>query len=442
MHAHTRSTIHGGPRAIALLSISLIVALALAGPAWAAATTKRVSVRSNENQANGSSTEPVISRDGRFVVFSSEATNLVIGDTNEATDVFVRDRRLGTTKRVSVRSNETQGNGGSQHAAISSSGRFVVFDSSASNLVVGDGNNQIDVFVRDLELGTTRLLSVRTNGNQGNGASYDPSISGNGRFAVFTSESSNLVGSDTNDRRDVFLRNLRQGTTVRVSLSSREAQGDENSQDTVISADGDSIVFLSSATNLVPHDINGLTDVFVRARVGGTTRRISVSSSDVEADGDSDSPTVSAKGRFVAFQSQATNLVAGDGNPISDVFLRDRQTNTTRRVSLSTAGAEGDNGSNDPSISANGRYVAFSSDAANLVENDTNLNQDIFIRDRINNTTSRISLGAGGGEGDGGSFDPDISGDGRFVVFESSSTDLVTGDTNETTDVFIRGPLL
>jgi Tol biopolymer transport system component len=295
--------------------------------------------------------------------------------------------------------------------------------------------------VRDLELGTTRLLSVRTNGTQGNQASYDPSISGNGRFVVFTSESSNLVASDTNDRRDVFLRDLQQDTTVRVSLSSREAQGNENSQDTVISADGVSIVFLSSATNLVPHDTNGVTDVFVRDRVGGTTRRVSVSSSQVEADGASDSPTVSARGRYVAFQSQATNLVPGDGNPISDVFVRDRQTVTTRRVSVSTAGAEGDNGSNDPSISANGRYVAFSSDAANLVENDTNLSQDIFIRDRINNTTSRISLGAGGGEGDGGSFDPDISGDGRFVVFESGSTDLVTGDTNDVTDVFIRGPL-
>jgi Tol biopolymer transport system component len=441
MHARTRSTIHGAPRAVALLSISLIVAVALAGPALAAATTRRVSVRSNENQGNGASTEPVVSRDGRYVVFSSDATNLVIGDTNEASDVFVRDRSLGTTKRVSVRSNEAQGNGGSQHAAISSSGRFVVFDSSASNLVVGDGNNQIDVFVRDLELGTTRLLSVRTNGNQGNGASYDPSISGNGRFAVFTSESSNLVGSDTNDRRDVFLRDLQQNTTVRVSLSSREAQGNENSQDSVISADGAYIVFLSSATNLVPHDTNGVTDVFARGRVNGSTRRISLSSSDVEADGASDFPTVSADGRFVAFQSQATNLVPGDGSPISDVFLRDRQTNTTRRVSVSTAGAEGDNGSNDPSISASGRYVVFSSDAANLVENDTNLNQDIFIRDRINNTTSRISLGAGGGEGDGGSFDPDISGDRRFVVFESSSTDLVTGDTNEVTDVFIRGPL-
>jgi Tol biopolymer transport system component len=441
MHARTRSPIHIAPRAVALLSISLVVAIVFAGPAWAAATTKRVSVRSNENQANDDSTEPVVSRDGRYVVFTSDATNLVVGDTNEASDVFVRDRSLGTTKRVSVRSNERQGNGSSQHAAISSSGRFVVFDSSATNLVVGDGNNQIDVFVRDLELGTTRLLSVRTNGNQGNGASYDPSISGNGRFAVFTSESTNLVGSDTNDRRDVFLRNLQQDTTVRVSLSSREAQGNENSQDSVISADGIYIVFLSSATNLVPHDTNGVTDVFARGRVQGSTRRISLSSSDVEANGASDFPTVSADGRFVAFQSQATNLVAGDGNLVSDVFLRDRQTNTTKRVSVSTAGAEGDNGSNDPSISASGRYVVFSSDAANLVDNDTNLNQDIFIRDRINRTTSRISLGAGGGEGDGGSFDPDISGDRRFVVFESSSTDLVTGDTNEVTDVFIRGPL-
>ncbi|HET6791331.1 MAG TPA: hypothetical protein VFI35_07065 [Actinomycetota bacterium] len=441
MPARTRSTIHGAPRAVALLSISLVVAVALAGPARAAATTKRVSVRSNEAQGNNDSTEPVVSRDGRFVVFSSDASNLVAGDTNDAMDVFVRDRRLGTTKRVSVRSNEAQGNAGSQHPEVSTNGRFVVFDSSASNLVAGDGNNQIDIFVRDLQLGTTRLLSVRSNGNQGNGPSYDPSISGNGRFVVFTSESSNLVRSDTNDRRDVFLRDVQQDTTVRVSLSSREAQGNEHSQDTVISADGVSIVFLSSASNLVPRDTNGVTDVFVRDRVGGTTRRLSLNSTQVQANGPSDLPTVSAKGRFVAFRSEATNLVGGDGNMVSDVFLRDRQVSTTKRVSLSTAGAGGDNGSNDPSISANGRYVAFSSDASNLVEDDTNLSQDIFIRDRINRTTRRVSLSAVGGEGDGGSFDPEISGDGRFVVFESNSTDLLTGDTNDATDIYIRGPL-
>lgn len=441
MPARTHSTIHGAPRAGALLSISLVVAVALAGPAWAAATTKLVSVRSNEAQGNNDSTEPVVSRDGRYVVFSSDASNLVAGDTNDAMDVFVRDRRLGTTKRVSVRSTEAQGNAGSQHAEVSTTGRFVVFDSSASNLVAGDGNDQIDVFVRDLELGTTRLLSVRSNGNQGNGPSYDPSISGNGRFVVFTSESSNLVRSDTNDRRDVFLRDLQQDTTVRVSLSSREAQGNEHSQDTVISADGVSIVFLSSASNLVPRDTNGVTDVFVRDRVGGTTRRLSLTSTQVQANGASDLPTVSAKGRFVAFRSEATNLVGGDGNMVSDVFLRDRQVSTTKRVSLSTAGAGGDNSSNDPSISANGRYVVFSSDASNLVEDDTNLNQDIFIRDLINRTTRRVSLSAVGGEGDGGSFDPEISGDGRFVVFESNSTDLVTGDTNDATDIYIRGPL-
>ena len=445
MNARTRS-VRATPRAFMLLGGALAFAVAFsvafAEPAWAAATTKRVSVRSNEAQANEDSTEPVISSNGRYIVFTSDATNLVAGDLNDTTDVFVRDRSLGTTKLVSVRSNESQGNAGSQHAAISGNGRFVVFDSSASNLVAGDGNSQIDIFVRDLQLGTTRLVSVRTNGNQGNGASYDPSISGKGRFVAFTSESSNLVGSDTNGKRDVFLRDLQRGTTTRVSVRSSGAQGNEDSQDTVISADGSSIVFLSRATNLVSSDTNAATDVFVRDRTHGTTRRLSLSSGEVEANGENDFPTISANGRFVAFQSVATNLVAGDGNLISDVFVRDRDLGTTRRVSVSTAGAEGDNGSYDPSISANGRYVVFSSDAANLVGSDTNSVQDVFVRDRNAGTTRRLSLRAAGGEADGGSFRPEISGDGRFVAFESNATDLVAGDTNDFTDIFIRGPLL
>jgi len=441
MKGFTRS-FRRAPRLLAFLIGALAITVALAGSAFAAATTKRVSVRSNEAQADEASTEPVISSSGRYVVFTSDATNLVAGDLNDTTDVFVRDRKLGTTKLVSVRSNGSQGNAGSQHAAISANGRFVVFDSSASNLVAGDGNGEIDVFIRDLELGTTRLLSVRTNGNQGNGASYDPSISGNGRFVVFTSESSNLVGSDTNGHRDVFLRDRQQGTTVRVSVKSSEGQGNGDSQDTAISADGSSIVFLSSATNLVASDTNAATDVFVRDRKLGTTRRLSLSSGEVQANGVSDFPAVSANGRFVAFQSDATNLVSGDGNLKSDVFVRDRDLGTTRRVSISTAGAEGDNGSNRPSISANGRYVVFSADAANLVGSDTNNVQDVFVRDRNAGTTRRLSLRAAGGQADGGSFDPEISGDGRFVVFESAATDLVAGDTNDFTDIFIRGPLL
>jgi Tol biopolymer transport system component len=404
--------------------------LALAG------TTERLSVSSAGEQGDGPSAAPAISAEGRFVVFSSSASNLVPGDTNGHIDVFVRDRDSGTTERVSVSSAGEQGNSISGMPAISADGRYVAFWSQAYNLVPGDTNGYPDVFVRDRVSGTTQRVSMSSAGEQGNYDSLWPSISADGRFVAFMSQASNLVPGDTG-YYDVFVRDRVSGTTERVSVSSAGEQGNGPSSDPAISADGRFVVFSSSASNLVPGDTNGHIDVFVRDQVSGTTERASVSSAGEQASYYSRDPAISADGRYVAFWSQAYNLVPGDTDGYNDVFVRDRVSGTTERVSVSTAGEQASYDSWYPAISADGRFVIFSSLASNLVPADTGYD-DVFVRDRVSGTTERVSVTSAGEQGDGPSSDPAISADGRFVVFSSWASNLVPGDTNANCDVFLR----
>jgi WD40-like Beta Propeller Repeat len=223
-----------------------------------------VSVRSNGNQANRDSSVSSISGDGRYVAFYSNASNLVRGDTNNKYDAFVHDRRTGKTSRVSVRSNGNQANGQTWSAEISGNGRYVAFYSRASNLVRGDTNDGADAFVHDRQTKATRRVSVNSNENQGNRASYFPSISKDGRYVAFFSGASNLVRGDTNSRFDVFVRDRQTGTTRRVSVSSNGDQGNRVSGWPAISADARHVAFQSNASNLVPGDTNNTYDLFVR----------------------------------------------------------------------------------------------------------------------------------------------------------------------------------
>ncbi len=420
-----------------------LVAAGLGAPATAVGdTTRRVSVSSTGAEGNDQSRAPAISANGRYVAFGSDASNLVPGDTNDSTDVFVRDRKLGTTRRVSVSSTETQGNSVSfALPVISSDGRYVAFGSDASNLVPGDTNRSADVFVRDRKLGTTRRVSVSSTETQGNGpVSFgSPAISSAGRYVSFGSDASNLVPGDTNRSADVFVRDRKLGTTRRVSVSSAETQGDSGSSfGPVISSRGRYVAFSSDASNLVPGDTNDSPDVFVRDRELGTTRRVSVSSTGAQGDSESFGPAISSAGRYVSFSSDASNLVPGDTNAVQDVFVRDRDLGTTRRVSVSSIGAQGDGVSFDPAISSAGRYVAFSSDASNLVPGDTEGTVDVFVRDRDLGTTRRVSVSTSGAQGNRISFEPATSSAGRFVSFSSAASNLVPGDTNDTLDVFVR----
>jgi Tol biopolymer transport system component len=414
-------------------------------------TTQRVSLSSAEVQGNAESggVGPAISADGRFIAFATSASNLVGSDTNAGWDVFVRDRQTGATARVSISSAGRQGNGSSEHPAISGDGRFVVFDSAASNLVPGDTNGAWDVFVRDRENGITRRVSVSSAGAQGNGdsggfISYGgPAISANGRFVAFWSEATNLVGGDTNASPDLFMRDLKTGTTQRIDVSSAGAQSRTSSPYArpSISADGRFVAFDSTATNLVTGDTNGRSDVFVRDRWKHTTWRVSVSSAGAQANGDSSWASISANGGLVAFDSTASNLIVRDTNGTSDVFVRDLTTGTTRRVSVSSAGAQGHDETAGPSVSADGRFVAFWSLASNLVAGDTNLVNDVFVRDRRNATTRRVSVSSAGAQGNDESIAPAISAAGGFVAYTSWASNLVPGDTNGVADVFVRGPL-
>jgi Tol biopolymer transport system component len=410
-----------------------------------AQVTSRVSIGAAGTQGDGSSKSPSISADGRYVAFESAASDLVPGDTNGVLDIFVRDRQVGTIERVSVGSGGTQANDMSLYPSISADGRCVAFLSAASNLVPGDTNGVWDMFVHDLQTGATERVSVDSAGTPADESSFaPPSISADGRYVAFQSAATNLVPGDTNGDDDVFVRDRQTGTTERVSVDSAGVQGNAFSGFPSISADGRCVAFASLASDLAPGDTNGHYDVFVRDRSSGTTERVSVRSNGAQGNGDSGDGiglTISADGRYVAFASDSSNLVPGDTNAFADTFVHDRRLGTTERVSVSSTGAQGNHSSgNSASVSADGRYVAFLSAASTLVPGDTNGAFDIFVRDRRLGTTALVSVDSSGAQGN---LDSDISGlsisaDGRYVVFGSNATNLVTGDTNGATDVFVR----
>ena len=472
-----RSTVKGVKLLLALTSF---VAVALAPAAVAsAATTERVSVDGAGNQADSASYAPAVSADGRYVAFISAASNLVPDDTNGQSDVFVYDRQTGAIERVSVDSAGNQADGGTPYSgngpsvAISADGRYVAFGSRATNLVPNDTNGQDDVFVHDLQTGTTERVSVDSSGNQSNDVEYGPpavAISGDGRYVAFSSFKSDLVPNDTNGSpccsADIFVHDRQTGTTERVSVDSSGNQADPgglgggaSSGYPAISADGRYVAFYSVASNLVPNDTNGTADAFVHDRQTGATERVSVDSAGNEGNDASGVTTaISADGRFVAFGSAASNLVPADTNGQLDIFVHDLQTGTTERVSVDSAGAEGNGESIGPAISADGRFVAFGSWASNLVPGDTNdscttggpdpsiINcKDAFVHDRQTGTTELVSVDSAGNQGNNASpslvsdiEEPAMSADGRYVAFSSQATNLVPGDTNDTLDVFVR----
>jgi Tol biopolymer transport system component len=424
-------------------TVALAATLALPGIAEAAAKTVLISKSGGGAIGNRESGEPSVSRTGRFIAFESRASNLVPGDTNGVHDCFVRDHGKGTTERVSVASDGGESNGACAGPAISADGRFVAFYSTASNLAQGENNGAWDIYLHDRVDGTTTRISRGLGGGAANGPSEDPAISADGRLIAFESRASNLVADDDNDRMDVFVHDRSIGTTTRVSVGRNGAEANGDSRDPDLSPDGRFVVFDSAASNLVPNDTNRKRDIFIRDLVTNKTQRVSLNSGGTQGNGDSGNPVVSANGRFVAFDSRARNLVKGDTNGSADIFLRDRKNGTTVRISVSSSGRQATGGwSVDPTISDNGRYITFESAATNLVPRDTNGRWDVFLRDRVNKKTSIISLTAGGGRtSNGDSDDPAISGDARFIVFESTAPNIVKGDTNRAEDIFRRGPL-
>ena len=419
----------------------ILILFVLLTASWgfaAVGDTTRVSVDSAGSQANGSSTVPSISGDGSYVAFASYARNLVTGDTNNNQDVFIHDSQTGQTIRVSISSAGIQGNNNSGNPSISSDGRYVAFSSNAYNLVAGDTNKKQDVFVHDRQTGQTTRVSISSAGIQGNGSSYDISLSGDGRYVAFTSQAKNLVTGDTNNKRDIFVHDRQTSQTTRVSINSSGLQGSSNSINPSISFDGRHVSFASSSTNLVSGDTNSATDVFVHDRQTGETTRVSVDSAGNQGNGASYNPSISSNGSYVVFESSASNLVSGDTNVVQDIFMHDRLTGETTRVSLDSSGNQSNGASINSAISSSGSYVVFESSASNLVSGDTNAAADIFVHDSQTGETTRVSLDSAGNQSNGAGNNSSISSDGKFQAFQSSASNLISGDTNGVQDVFVH----
>ena len=463
--------------------------------------TTRTTMSTQGTQADSHGRQPAISADGRFVTFYSGATTLTpdtpppppclpAGSPERCRPgIFVRDRLAHRVSRadytpaddVSYMTSAPSYPVGdvSSSGAMSADGRYISFSSTNARLVPGDTNDNWDVFVHDRQTGKVRRVSVSSGGAQSDGASFTPSISADGRYVAFTSTADDLVEGDANLTSDVFVHDILARKTIRASVATDGREGDNarpgsfpaeaGSFQVSMSASGRYILFRSAASNLVTHDTNEVSDYFVRDLKTRTTERVSVSSAEGQANADSRQPigivqwAVSDDGRYVVFNSSASNLVADDTNGAEDIFVRDRRTGATRRVSVSSSGGEADLGvgnrdtaatyavatsalfvipvnGTDLSYSAtpNGRYVAFGSDATNLVSGDTNDTTDVFLRDMLARTTGRVSVSSTGAEGDGPSNQPVLSADGRFVAFESAAQNLVAGDSNASEDIFVH----
>jgi Tol biopolymer transport system component len=421
--------------------------------------------------------EPGVSAAGQLVVFISQADNLVPTDHNGMFDVFVRDRTLGKTILVSVdRDGTRSGNGHSLAASLSADGRFVAFESSASDLVLNDTNNASDIFVRDLVGRTTALVSVSIDSvSPGNQASSWPVMTPDGRFILFESRASNLDRNDLNGASDLFVRDMISGVTAlvtrdRFGTASATGGGPAFSDTAQISDDGRRVAFSSSATNLVVNDKNQRTDVFVRDLLNRTNILLSVATNGIPANNHSSHPVMSADGRYVAFQSPANNLVVNNLLVTNNVYVRDLISGTTILVSVNQSGGFNPTSSSfGPAISADGRYVAFQSFANDLVAGDNApANQvpalDVFVRDLQSGTTIRVSTNSVVAVGDDsfermfwttalrdeGALPTSISRDGRFIAYQSDGRDITNQyeinqggtTTNRFTDNFLLGTFI
>lgn len=392
---------------------------------------------SSYNERGGVNTsQPVTSRDGRYVVFTSFATDLIQVPTSGQGDVFRRDTATGTTTLVSVaRAGGRGGNAGSHRAFVSTNGRHVIFQSSATDLVAGAGGTY-GIFHRDVSTGITRAVSVAPNGAFANEPAYMEAISGNGRFVVFSSTATNLQPGCSVGTPSQYVRDLVAGTTTVVNVDNTGTNcGNSFSHGPLqISDDGRYVSFESFSSDLVDNDGNTSTDVFVRDLAARRTILVSVGTSGESSLAGGALPSMSANGRFVVFQACADDLVTNDRNSACDIFIRDVQVGSTMLVSINRTGtASGNNlfdrvsqtfvgGSFQSAISLNGQYVAFTSGSTDLVAGDTNRQADLFVRNLSSGTTKLVQ---GGGPG----WLPLLSASGRYLLFTSvASLDLYVSD--------------
>ncbi|MFN2114534.1 MAG: TolB family protein, partial [Anaerolineae bacterium] len=404
--------------------------------AQAGGRTVLISKGNDGTPGNSSSTGPHVAEGGGYVAFTSGASNLVPGDTNDAYDVFVHELATGETSRVSVATDGSEATGDSTAGGISADGRYVVFESFASNLVAGDTNREPDVFLHDRRTGLTMLVSAGLDGAPADAGASAPAISANGRVVAFESDSTNLVPDDGNGVRDVFAWDLALGRIVRVSVSSAGAEAAAPSHGAAVSGDGALVAFTSDSRRLVDDDLNGVADVFVRDLAAGETALVSRATSGAQADDECGEAAISSGGEHVAFTSLALTL-DNVGSVWRSAFVRSLADESTVRVSVSAAGSAAEGNAEHPVLTADGRLVAFSSEAANLVPDDSNSDSDVFVNFIGGGITVRASVWSSGEEGDGASRNPSISGDGRWVAFDSRAV-LASGVPAGVRQVYVR----
>ncbi|MBL8739397.1 MAG: hypothetical protein JNL12_23420 [Planctomycetes bacterium] len=380
--------------------------------------------------ANNSSDFPVVSGDGRFVAFYSAATNLVAGDTNNRGDIFVRDLHAGVTTRVSVGAGGVQADRDCINPVISTDGRFVLFESTATNLGAGGTGSRYYVYLHDRQTGVTSLESLTSGGGVPSGSCTSPSISDDGARIVFRSEAGDIVPNDTNSTWDTFLRDRQLGTTTRISMRADGSQTVAQSQTGRISGDGRYVAF-DTADPLEPSDQGFLTDVYVRDLLLGTLERATVNTSGGHAVAGGSSLDFSRDGRFVLITSGSNDLVPNDTNLglVGDLFVRDLLLDTTELVNWTTTGVQAVGTIWSAKISAEGRRVVFCSSNNTIVPGDTNPLEDVFVRDRWLGSVAKGNLSATGAQANNGTRVAHISADGRYVTFRSSATNLVPGIT-------------
>ena len=426
------------------LLTAIAVSALFAAFASAVPTTTRISVAADGTEGNNYSGYYgiALSDNGQYAAFGSDASNLVPGDTNGKTDIFRRNNQTGEIALISVGYDGSPANDRTTNPCISADGRWVAFASRATNLVENDTNGKSDVFVRDMLYGVTTRISVSPTGIQGDRDSTSQSISADGRWVAFLSGATNLVPGDVNGMADIFLRDMYTDTTTLISLSSTGIQTNSTSNAPAISADGRYVAFASLASNLSEADKNTHWDIFLRDTHTGTTTMVSVRSDGTQgAVSNSYSPSVDRLGRYVVFESYVPDLVPNDTNSDRDIFAHDSLSGFTTAVSVGMDTAVGNKQSNAAGIDSAGRYVVFFSDSTNLVPDDTNGQGDIFVRDLQNSVTSLVSVAWNGSQGNSASYSPAISRDGLYVAYASDATNLVQNDTNGMTDIFLYGPL-
>jgi len=406
-------------------------------------TVSLVSASDTGGLADGSSSRLQISGNGEFAVFDSSARDLVPGDgVTHGTEVFEANLETGAITRVSVNTAGGDQNGSSTLPSVSADGTYVAFVSSATNLVPGGSTGKNNVFLRNMSTGITTQVSLTPTGQQPAGFSTRPSISGDGNLIAFDSDALNLTSKrlPKSGYTQIYLKDMSTGTTTLESEGIDDSPGNGDSLRAAISSDGTHLAFVSDATNLTSNDNNGYRNVFERDLTENSTTLISVSDSGGDSNGPSDPssrPSISADGQFVGFESRATDIVPGVSAQDYQAYLRDSVNDTTALVSVTPSDQPGDASSTRPSVSATGQYVAFESNAHDLVRKDRNHKRDVFVRDMVNGTTTLASVAIGGGGSNGLSLRPSISADGSEVLFASQGSDLVSQGGNGFQQIYL-----